>query len=164
MLQISRVNFTFGQMFSKLSKVVVMITITTLCIVGAVNAQTELIIRQNTQTFTPLVIVDGSEWEGSINGINPRTIDSITVLKDQSAVEKYGEKGKNGVIIITTRFYQAGKLDAPLIFVDEKEWEGEINGISPETIESITVLKDQSAVEKYGEKGKNGVVIITTKK
>lgn len=40
----------------------------------------------------------------------------------------------------------------------------EMNEIDVNTIESISVLKDQSATELYGEKGKNGVIIITTKK
>src|SRR4029079_552015 len=36
--------------------------------------------------------------------------------------------------------------------------------LDPNTIESITVLKDQSATALYGEKGKTGVIQITTKK
>ena len=36
--------------------------------------------------------------------------------------------------------------------------------INPNDIESITVLKDKSATEVYGDKGKNGVIIITLKK
>jgi TonB-dependent SusC/RagA subfamily outer membrane receptor len=36
--------------------------------------------------------------------------------------------------------------------------------VKPEDIEKIEVLKDSKAVEKYGEKGKDGVVIITTTK
>lgn len=37
-------------------------------------------------------------------------------------------------------------------------------GVEPGDIESISVLKDKSATEVYGEKGKNGVIIITLKK
>ena len=39
-----------------------------------------------------------------------------------------------------------------------------MNSIDPETIESVNVLKDTEQTEKYGEKGKEGVIIITTKK
>lgn len=39
-----------------------------------------------------------------------------------------------------------------------------INNISPETVESISILKDASATALYGEKGKNGVILITKKK
>ena len=144
-----------------------------MCIVCAVNAQqTNTHVPAEAQwkfaaldsANEPLLIVDGKEWEGGISSISPNTVESFTVLKGQSAIERYGEKAKNGVVIVTTKLHQFKKVDnAPLIFVDGEEWEGDIEDISPDTIESITILKDQSAVEKYGEGGKNGVVIITTK-
>ena len=50
----------------------------------------------------PLVIVDGAEKpvDFDLNAINPNTIQSIDVLKDASATALYGDKGKNGVIVI----------------------------------------------------------------
>ncbi len=39
-----------------------------------------------------------------------------------------------------------------------------MESISPEEIESINVLKGENAIKKYGEKGKDGVIIINTKK
>ena len=53
----------------------------------------------------PLYILDGKELqEGeNINNIDPNSIESINVLKDLAAVKQYGEKGKNGVIIIKTK-------------------------------------------------------------
>ena len=52
----------------------------------------------------PLFIVDGKEVPSSIMGaLRPESIESMTVLKDKSATELYGEKGKNGVILITLR-------------------------------------------------------------
>ena len=52
----------------------------------------------------PLYIVDGKEVPSSIMGaLRPESIESMTVLKDKSATELYGEKGKNGVILITLR-------------------------------------------------------------
>jgi DNA-binding XRE family transcriptional regulator len=50
-----------------------------------------------------------------------------------------------------------------LYVVDGKEVDS-ISHISPDSIESISVLKEQTSVEQYGEKGRNGVVIIATKK
>lgn len=41
--------------------------------------------------------------EASMKDINPEDIDSIEVLKDKSATDKFGEDGKNGVIIITLK-------------------------------------------------------------
>jgi len=161
----SRVNFRFRQMFSNFGKIVAMIAIPAMCLVGTVNAQTEPNIQQSRQTTnTPLIVVDGKEWSGIIESISPESIESISVLKDQSAVAVYGEKGRNGVVIVTTKLNQSGKVGTPLIVVDGKEWSGGIESISPESIESISILKDQSAIAVYGEKGKNGVIIITTKK
>lgn len=46
-----------------------------------------------------LYVVDGTEVE-SIHNIEPNDIKSVSVFKDALAIEKYGEKGKNGVVII----------------------------------------------------------------
>jgi hypothetical protein len=49
----------------------------------------------------PLYVIEGKETtEEMITNLNPDDVDSITVLKDKKAVEKYGEKGKAGVIEI----------------------------------------------------------------
>jgi TonB-dependent SusC/RagA subfamily outer membrane receptor len=39
-----------------------------------------------------------------------------------------------------------------------------IQNLNPDQVSEITVLKDVSATATYGEKGKNGVILITTKK
>jgi TonB-dependent SusC/RagA subfamily outer membrane receptor len=52
----------------------------------------------------PLFIVDGVEKENfNTNSINPNDIESISVLKDSSATIAYGEKGKNGAVLIKTK-------------------------------------------------------------
>lgn len=52
-----------------------------------------------------------------------------------------------------------------LIFIDGVEVSKErMEKLPPERIESISVLKDKAALGKYGEKGKNGVILIKTKK
>jgi len=50
----------------------------------------------------PLYVVDG-EIRKNIESIQPDSIESISVLKDESATVLYGEKGKNGVILINTK-------------------------------------------------------------
>lgn len=49
----------------------------------------------------PLIIVDG--FEGSINNVNPQDIASISVLKDAASCSIYGNRGANGVVLITTK-------------------------------------------------------------
>lgn len=60
-------------------------------------------------TKTPLYVVDGIPYEGSIAAINPSEIENVTVLKDASAASIYGARSANGVIVITTRSGQAGR-------------------------------------------------------
>ena len=52
-----------------------------------------------------------------------------------------------------------------MIIVDEKEMnkDYDLNSLNVNNIQSISVLKDQSATALYGDKGKNGVIIIQTK-
>jgi TonB-dependent SusC/RagA subfamily outer membrane receptor len=53
---------------------------------------------------------------------------------------------------------------SPLFILDNVEMPGiDLDKVKPEDIESIEVLKENKALEPYGEKGKNGVVIISTK-
>jgi hypothetical protein len=53
----------------------------------------------------PLVIIDGKEAEAGkgLDDLDPNKIDKMEVLKGEKAVEKYGEKAKNGVVLITTK-------------------------------------------------------------
>lgn len=60
-------------------------------------------------TQTPLYVVDGVPYEGSLDVINPADIVNVTVLKDATAASIYGARSANGVIVITTRQGQAGK-------------------------------------------------------
>lgn len=55
----------------------------------------------------PLYVIDGVEIQpgpnGSLSGINPKDIASITVLKDAVETSLYGVRGANGVILITMK-------------------------------------------------------------
>ncbi|GAB2842630.1 SusC/RagA family TonB-linked outer membrane protein [Ferruginibacter profundus] len=53
---------------------------------------------------------------------------------------------------------------APLIILDNFPFEGDINTIDPDMIESITILKDATAAAIWGTKAGNGVIVINTKK
>ena len=55
------------------------------------------------KTSNPLVILDGETIIGGLNSIVHETIESIVVLKDISSIAKYGEEGKNGVLVITSK-------------------------------------------------------------
>jgi beta-lactamase regulating signal transducer with metallopeptidase domain len=197
----------------------------------------------------PIYIVDGKEVE-NIEDIPSEAIESISVLKDEKAVEKYGERAKNGVIEVTlkeegtyavgsgepivvrgiaaaagsgdpivVRGISAGGIEVDsissinsvavvravgsarsarfdttvqvyeaiqampsdesriivrgygtnnqknpdLLYIVNGKEASDIENIPPESIESIEVIKDKDAVNLYGDKAKNGVIIITLK-
>lgn len=67
----------------------------------------------------------------------------------------------------TIRVRGIGSMSAgnnPLIVLDGMPYDGALNSINPNDVESMTVLKDASASAIYGARGANGVVLITTKK
>lgn len=53
---------------------------------------------------------------------------------------------------------------SPLIVLDNFPYDGDIKNINPNTIESITVLKDAAAASIWGARAANGVIVLTTKK
>ncbi len=68
---------------------------------------------------SPLILVDGVERD--FTALDPREVETITVLKDASATAVYGVRGANGVILVTTR---RGKSGAPVIDVTmEQSWQ-----------------------------------------
>jgi TonB-linked SusC/RagA family outer membrane protein len=52
---------------------------------------------------SPLYVVDGFTFGGNISDLNPQDIAEISVLKDASSAAIYGNRGANGVILITTK-------------------------------------------------------------
>jgi hypothetical protein len=117
-----------------------------------------------------LYIADGKEVtkeEADKYFIDPDIIQSISVLTGETAVKRYGEKGKNWVMIFTTKenkglssLYQ----DKALFFVNEKEITNkEFRQLNPDNIQSVTVLKGEDAVKNYGERARDGVIIVTLK-
>ncbi len=153
--------------------------------------------KDSSKEKTPLVIINGKESDRAVvDALDPSRIENISVLKNENAVKIYGEKAKDGAMIIQlkstevqmfsnkdviganvkmrldalssgdknwgTKFYSAtgGK---PLVFVDGEEAIGDdpLSSISPDRIKSLSVMKDKSAKEVYGDKGKNGVILVT---
>ncbi|HET7116567.1 MAG TPA: N-acetylmuramoyl-L-alanine amidase, partial [Hanamia sp.] len=152
-----------------------------------------------------LIFINGKiSSKDEMKKIPSGNIQSINVLKGETAIKKYGEKGKNGVIEITTKndegftvtadtvyiggrysskpisgnekftgnskfigkaFYINSKFpEGTLILADGKEiTEDEMKNIPPTNIQSINILKGETAIKKYGEKAKEGAVEITTK-
>lgn len=58
---------------------------------------------------SPLIVVDGIPYNGSLAEINPSDIESIEILKDASAAAIYGSRGSNGVVLISSKKGVIGK-------------------------------------------------------
>ena len=65
----------------------------------------------NNSVNTPLIIMDGFEIElERLMDYNDEEIESINILKDAAATAIYGSRGSNGVIVVTTKQPEPGKL------------------------------------------------------
>ena len=59
----------------------------------------------------PLFVIDGVPVNGGMDVVNPADVASIEVLKDASATAIYGARGANGVILVTTKKGESGKVN-----------------------------------------------------
>jgi len=59
---------------------------------------------------SPLYVLDGVPYSGSVSDINPNDVESMTVLKDAAASAIYGSRAANGVVLITTKKGSSGNL------------------------------------------------------
>lgn len=79
----------------------------------ASNVQIRGLGSLSTGALEPLYVVDGIPFQGNPN-IAPDQIESIDVLKDGAAASIYGTRASNGVILITTKRGQEGKMKVGL--------------------------------------------------
>ena len=139
----------------------------------------------------PTIYINGEKSNSEeLNKLDVHSIESLSVLKGKEATDLYGEEGKYGIIRVTLKqnivfnemsnktqdiktntnsnFKIRGlsKENSPLVVIDgEIQANIEIlNNIDPQTIDKISVIKDNSENSTYGEKGKNGIILVTLKK
>jgi bla regulator protein blaR1 len=74
-----------------------------IAIVVAFTATFETKIIAQNSNKDPLVIVNGKKSDQKIQQLDPNNIQQINVIKDKSAMSKYGKDAKDGVIEITTK-------------------------------------------------------------
>lgn len=113
-----------------------------------------------------IYILDGKEVKAyEVTMLQPEKILTIDVLKGESATSAYGEKAKNGAIIVTTKQTNVKGAVNPIYVIDDAISTKEASDkLKPDEIQSVNVLGAENAKVLYGEKGKNGAVIIKTKK
>jgi outer membrane receptor for ferrienterochelin and colicin len=80
-------------------------------------------------------------------------------------IRKKGDKAKKHKMTKKGDYVFIGDDENALIFIDGKEsTKEEMKALGKDKIDKIEVLKGDKAIEKYGEKAKDGVIHITTKK
>ena len=97
-----------------------------------------------------------------------QTSNAVNALNGKvSGVQMNNASGQPGATSPTIRIRGISSINAgsaPLYIVDGAPYDGDLNNISAQDIESMTVLKDAASNALYGSRGANGVIVITTKK
>ena len=120
--------------------------------------------------FSLKAIKDGNLWFSFIGykPVKAPVTSTMNIRMEQEVVKLFpelsgsalnvssGTKGVNGVSIYGI------KGEQPLVIIDGKEAmdKDALSKLAPDHIKSISVLKDKSAQAVYGDKGKNGVIIV----
>ena len=144
--------------------------------VTVTSLNVNVVLESSTSLDEVVVVGYGSTTKESLVH-SVASIDGETIEKTQATSITQALQGTvSGVTVLTSggvpgsgqtiRIRGIGSINAsasPLIVVDGVIFNGSINSIPQEQVESISVLKDASAAV-YGSRGANGVVIINTKK
>lgn len=145
----------------------------------AVNGATKLdvVLEQDTISLDESVVVGYSVQKkrdvlGAVSKVNGKELTKVPVSTVQQSlqgrvagVEVTSQTGAPGagVSVRVRGTSSISSSNEPLYIVDGVPVEGALNNLSPNDIESISVLKDASSAAIYGSRATNGVVLITTK-
>lgn len=138
----------------------------------------KIVLKEATQNLDEVVVVAGNTTQrkltstGAITTISPNSLKGISSANLTNSLagnvagiiaqQTSGEPGKNMSEFWVRGINTFGANSSALILVDGIE--RNLNELNVEDIESFSVLKDASATAIYGQRGANGVVLITTKR
>ncbi len=130
-------------------------------------------LGESTQALNEVVIAYGTQKRakvtGAISTVSAKDIAAVPITNAESALQGRaagvtvvnGAPGSNPTV--TIRGLATMGNSAPLYVIDGV-LASNLSGLSPNDIESISVLKDASTTALYGSKAFNGVIVVTTKK
>jgi TonB-linked SusC/RagA family outer membrane protein len=134
------------------------------------------LIPENTGLNEVVVIGFGTvtrkDVTGSISSVDARQLKDVPINSAAQAltgrlagVQATSSEGtpNSDVKVVIRGGGSVTQDNSPLYIIDGVQVENGLNGISPQDIASIDVLKDASSTAIYGARGANGVVIVTTK-
>ena len=145
---------------------------------GSGNRVVPIALQPDTEYLEDvLVVAYGTAKKESFTGsastiksdqIEKRTVANVTKALDGMAAGVLTTSGSGqpgaGASVIIRGYGSINASTTPLYVVDGVPYDGNINALNPNDIESMTVIKDASAGALYGARGANGVVIVTTKR
>lgn len=143
-----------------------------------VSANPRIVLMEDSEMLEEVMVVAyGTAKKESFTGsaavvksdkIEKRMVANVTKALDGMAAGVQTTSGSGqpgaGAAVIIRGFGSISASTSPLYVVDGVPYDGAINAINPNDIESMTIIKDASAGALYGARGANGVVMITTKK
>jgi len=143
------------------------------------KSQLNVVLDPDAQALEETIVVAfGTAKKASFTG-SAAVVDSETISQHVSSnvatslagttpgvqvIQSSGDPTSDGT---TIRIRGIGSISAsnnPLIILDGMPYDGSLNSINPNDVESMSVLKDAAASALYGARGANGVVLITSKK
>ncbi len=133
----------------------------------------DVVLALSTQSLNEVVVAYGTQKRGKVTGaistVSSKDIAAVPITNAESALQGRaagvtvvnGAPGSSPTVSI--RGLSTMGNSAPLYVIDGV-LTGNLSGLSPNDIESISVLKDASTTALYGSKAFNGVIVVTTKK
>lgn len=143
-----------------------------------IQSSVRVVMRSNAEVLDEVMVVaygtaKKSSFTGSASVVSGEKISKMQTSNVSKSLEgamagvqisqSSGQPGASANIYVRGIGSVSAGREA-LIVVDGVPYEGNLNQIAPNDIESMTVLKDAAANSLYGARGANGVVMITTKK
>ena len=142
-------------------------------LVGA-NTRIDVVLMESLESLDEIVIVGYGQQSrttvtGAIATVKSEDISALPVTNAESALQgraagltitNSGSPGSSPSVLI--RGLGSVGNNSPLYVIDGVIV-GNLSGISPNDIETVSVLKDASTTAVYGAQGSNGVVVVTTK-
>jgi len=115
------------------------------------------------QNFTGAVSTLNVSESPVANTPNTNGLDFLRGRTSGITLSQSGEAGRSPSMQVRGRRSISGGSN-PLIVLDGVIFQGSLNNIDPNIIESMSVLKDATSLAAYGSQAANGVIMVTTKK
>jgi TonB-linked SusC/RagA family outer membrane protein len=142
--------------------------------VTGANSAISITLREDNQVLDEVVVIGygtqrRSEVTGAVGVLSAKTIDQLRPVRVEQALQGTvsgvlltSQGGSPGAgFNISIRGVSTNGVNAPIVIIDG--YQGSMDQLNPQDVESITVLKDAQAAI-YGTIGANGVILVTTKK